>query len=194
MYGLFLRALQGYYVATFGEEAWVRMLLQAGLPIDGFEPLVAYDATRFRAVTGAAAQALGRPAEVILEDLGTFIVTNPAYTAPRRLLRFCGRSFPEFLLSLEELPDRARLALPDMDVPPIRLTHRGPGAYALHWEAEIPDLIHILLGMLRAMADDYGALVFIEGETAPDGRQALSIRLAATRFASGRRFDLAQAG
>lgn len=194
MYGLFLRALQGYCLATFGPDRWGEVLLRADMPAEGFEPLLPYSAPQFRQVLTAARTVLGRPAEVILEDLGTYIVTDPRVTAPRRLLRFCGATFAEFLGTLEELPDRARLALPDVEVPPLHIDEPGPGAYRLRWETEVPEMIHLLLGVLRAMADDYGALVFIEAVVGRDGAPCLSIRLAAARFARGRSFALSAAG
>lgn len=194
MYGLFLRALQGYCSTTFGPDCWGRMLLQADLPADGFEPLLPYDSAMFRRVLAAVKSVLDRPVEAILEDLGTYIVTDPRLTAPRRLLRFCGVGFADFLCSLEELPDRARLALPDVDVPPLQVEELGPGAFRIRWDTEVAEMNHVLLGVLRAMADDYGALVFIEVVTGRDGRPSLSVRLAVARFARGRSFALAAAG
>ncbi len=191
MYGLFLRALQGYCTATFGPDRWARIMARADMPPDGFEPLLPYAASDFARVMQAARAVLDRPAEGILEDLGTYIVTDPQLTAPRRLLRFCGGTFGEFLGSLEELPDRARLALPDVEVPPLEIEEPGPGAFRIRWKTELPEMVHLLLGVLRALADDYGALVFIEAVVERDGSHVLWVRLAAARFARGRSFALA---
>lgn len=194
MYGMFLRALQGYVACTFGDSEWSRVLTRAGIRAKGFEPLVAYDAELFRRVLTTTGKVLARPAEAVLEDLGTFIVANPRQPAPRRLLRFGGATFAEFLLSLEELPDRARLALPDLDFPRLSLTERGGGRFRLTCWTELPELAHVLVGVLRAMADDYGALVVIEPGPPAKGRAVLVICLLEARFAEGRRFALTQAG
>ena len=46
------------------------------------------------------------------------------------------------------------------------------------------------MGILRTMADDYGALAMVE-HTGGDGRsESLSITLLETEFAEGRDFDL----
>lgn len=190
MYGLFLRALQGYVSGTFGDGPWAMVLGHAGIAGRGFEPLLTYDITRFRDVLAAAGQVLDRPVDMILEDVGTYLVANPTQPALRRLLRFGGAGFADFLLSLEELPDRARLALPDIDFPRLELTERGPGQYRLSCRTDAAELAHVMLGVLRAMADDYGALVVIERTLAPRGKTGLSIRLLEARFAEGRRFDL----
>jgi hypothetical protein len=54
-------------------------------------------------------------------------VTDPGLEPLRRLLRFGGGTFEEFLVSLEELPDRARLAMPELEMPEITLSVEGGG-------------------------------------------------------------------
>jgi hypothetical protein len=191
MYGLFLRALQGYVLTTFGSQSWGRVLSRAGFLGEGFEPLLPYDMDLFRKVLVSTAEVLERPADAVLEDLGTHIVTNPANQAPRRLLRFGGATFGDFLLSLEELPDRARLALPDVAIPPMLLDELTPSHFLLSCPLAMPCLGHVLTGVLRAMADDYGALVVIEVEPMDAPGIALSIRLHEPDHSLGRSFDLA---
>lgn len=193
MYGLFLRALQGYVSTTFGQRPWGQVLARAGFLGDGFEPLLPYDMALFHKVLQATSETLNRPPEAVLEDLGTHIVTNPANQAPRRLLRFGGTSYADFLLSLEELPDRARMALPDIAVPPVLLEELAHGHFVLSCPRVMPCLGHVLIGVLRAMADDYGALVVIEAEPMGEMGLALSIRLHEADYACGKSFDLAPA-
>ena len=47
-----------------------------------------------------------------------------------------------------------------------------------------------MVGLLRAMADDYGALVVMEHMGASPGREIIAIMLLEPSFAEGRRFDL----
>lgn len=193
MYGLLLRSLQGYLRATFGAAVWGRVLRQAGLPPDGFEPMLPYEATVLTQVLTTAAAVLERPVDSLLEDLGTFLVADPAHQALRRLLRFGGANFADFLMSLEELPDRARLAMPDLALPEMQLTHTSPGVYCLALEQSLPALFPIMLGAVRAMADDYGALVLIEpepcGASEAAGRR-LSVHILETAHGKGRGFAL----
>jgi hypothetical protein len=49
----------------------------------------------------------------------------------------------------------------------------------------------VIVGLLRAMADDYGALVLLEHIGADEEGETVSIHLLETRFSTGRRFDLA---
>lgn len=186
MHGLLLRALQSYVLATFGRATWDAIMAAAGIRGAGFGLLVPYDAGVLRRVLAGGAKVLARAPEAILEDLGTFIIINPEQPAVRRLLRFGGAGFEEFLLSLDELPDRLRLALPGIRFPAIRVDAAAGGHYRIVVDQGAAPVAHVLAGVIRAMADDYGALVLIEAEE----EAMLTIRLLDPRFASGRGFEL----
>lgn len=205
MFGLLLRSIQSYLRDTFGVAVWARVLRAAGQPPEGFEPMLRYDVTVLDRMLEACSAELRRPAEAMLEDVGTFLVANPAHGGVRRLLRFGGANFTDFLHSLEELPDRARLALPGLELPQIRLLEIAPGTYKLLIGCRIPALFPMVLGTLRAMADDYGALVLIDADAAPGGAGnaetpdetaggVLTVQLLEVEHGGGRRFDLAQVG
>ena len=52
-----------------------------------------------------------------------------------------------------------------------------------------------MVGLLRAMADDYGALVMLDRKSGGDGQDVIWISLVESTFAEGRSFDLgARAG
>ena len=105
---------------------------------------------------------LGRSRETLLEDLGHYLVSNASLTSVRRLLRFCGVNFVDFVNSLEELPERGHLALPNLDLPELELLDHGGGRFTLNCTAALQGTGHIMVGLLRAMADDYGALVTLD--------------------------------
>lgn len=194
MYGLLLRSIQTYLRATFGSAVWARALRAAGMPSEGFEPMLPYDQTTLDSVVSACSVELDRSPEVILEDVGTFLVAHPDNTALRRLLHFGGASFEEFLYSLEELPDRGRLALPGLDLPQVSLSNLGDGTFHLSFSGGFPSLFPVIVGALRAMADDYGALVLIDTESEASSASAfvLSVQLLAEAHGAGHQFELAE--
>ena len=51
---------------------------------------------------------------------------------------------------------------------------------------------HVLVGILRLMADDYGALACLEHCGAKDQTETIDIRLVHTSYAQGRTFVLGQ--
>lgn len=190
MHGLMLRSLQGYLKDTFGPAAWTEITHRAALPVATFEPMLRYDPALIGQITEAAGRVLSRPVEVIWEDLGTYLVTNPGYEAVRRLLRFGGVNYADFMHSLEELPGRARLAMPHLEVPELSLWDLGGDRFVLTCRFPIRGASLVLLGMLRAMADDYGALVLIELDSGPQV-DVMTIHLLDASHSAARPFQLA---
>ena len=113
-----------------------------------------------------------------------------AFGLVRRLLRFGGVSFSDFLQSLDDLPDRTRLALSELHLPPVELREDPDGQYSLICEAPLVGYGYLMMGVLRAMADDYGALVLLEHCGRSDGIEVLKIILVEAEFSEGRRFEL----
>ena len=191
MHGLISRALENFLKQQHGLALWQQVVRQAHLPFDSFEPLLIYDPALTDQVIAAACDALNRPREGVLEDMGTALVSHPDRDGLRRLLRFGGISFRDFLHSLEELPDRARLALPDLHLPALVVEDRGEGAFALTAVPPFAGAGFILIGLLRAMADDYGALVLLDMAPTTSGADVILIHLLDESHAEGRRFSLA---
>jgi len=190
MHGLINRSLQSFLRDTYGAATWADVAREARLGVDGFEPMLTYDPALTEAVLAAAARLLNRPLDSLLEDLGTYLVSHPNTERVRRLLRFGGESFDDFIHSLEELPERARLALPDLNLPALDLVDCGAGRYRLSIMAPIRGASLVMMGLLRAMADDYGALVLMEPLVNDGGAEAIQIQLLDQRHSTGRQFDL----
>ena len=191
MHGLINRSIQCFLVDTYGGAVWGEVVQTAGLGFDNFEAMLSYDPDITEAVILAAMGVLGRPREVLLEDLGTYLVSHPNLEALRRLLRFGGVSFSDFLDSLEDLPERGRLALPEIDLPCLRLTDQGNGVLELSTSIMIPGVGHVIVGLLRAMADDYGALVLLDHAGTAGGQEVIAIQLLDQSYTQGKAFDLA---
>lgn len=187
MDALLLRSLQSYVLDTFGTACWQDICLAAGRPAMTFEPMLRYDPGLADQVGEAAARVLGRPVDAVWEDVGTHLVTNPDREGVRRLLRFGGLHFIDFLHSLEELPGRARLALPHIEPPEIALEQVGPDRFELQCRSGLKAPHRVLTGLVTAMADDYGALCLIEaGDTG-----STTITVLDSRHSRARAFDLA---
>lgn len=175
----------------YGQETWEEIAEQADLGFTGFEALLIYDDEITHRVLAAAADKLNNSVEAILEDIGTYLVSHPTCEAPRRLLRFGGACFDEFLYSLDELQGRAKLAVSELDLPTLELKESGPGNFTLFCADCMVGFGHVFVGILRAMADDYGALVILEHQGQKLDVQSISIQVLETSFSEGRSFDLA---
>ena len=190
MHGLINRAIQSFVCATYGHPCWLRATEAAGVGFTEFEAMLVYEAdTTFRILDALCAD-LNRPKAEFLEDLGTYLVSHPSVEDLRRLLRFGGVTYVEFLHSLDDLADRVRLAVSDLDLPALELTESAPSEYKLECFPGLPGYSSVMTGVLRAMADDYGALVMLSNDDGDGDLEVISITLVESAFAAGRRFEL----
>lgn len=188
MHGLVNRSIQSFLSDTYGAALWSAVVQRARLPEDGFEAMLHYEDELTDKALATACQQLGKPLNALLEDLGSYLVTREAL---RRLLRFGGVDYAEFLMSLEELQGRGQMALPDLALPEIEVTAEPEGRYKLRIRSAHTGWGAVFTGLLRAMADDYGALALIEQRLEGAGADIVTVELLEARFAAGRRFDLA---
>lgn len=193
MHGLILRAIQCFLRDIWGARFWAELAQDLRLPQAGFEAMLSYDPALADQVIASAAARLQRSRDSLLEDLGHYLVAHPRRDGVRRLLRFGGHTLTDFLLSLEDLPGRVRLAVPDLLLPDLRVIQPAPDGFVLTLQgnALFPgrEVTMVLQGLLRAMADDYGALALIE--TAAEG--GLHITVLDGAHAAARGFALAAA-
>ncbi len=190
MHGLINRSLENFICRAYGTELWQDIVTEADLGFDTFEGMFIYDDELTQAIIDGAVRRLDKSQEEFLEDFGTFLIADPENDRVRRLLRFGGVDYSDFLQSLDELRGRVRLALPCLDMPELELRELGSGEFTLTCTAPQVGFGHVLLGVLRAMADDYGALVFLEYLGRLGNTDTLSIRLLDEAFSEGREFSL----
>jgi hypothetical protein len=193
MHGLVNRAVERFARDTYGREMWHGIVQRLDLGFTEFEAMLSYDDEITHQVIGELAVSLNKPLDEVLEDIGTYLVSHPNLEALRRLLRFGGTDFVEFLHSLDDLPGRARLAVPDLQVPELQLNEHARDFYSLTVGLLPGGRIAfgpVMMGLLRAMADDYGALIFLEHKGRRAGHEVIEVRLLEAAFAAGRSFDL----
>ncbi len=191
MHGLINKALQGFVTDTYGQSVWDEAATRANLGLQEFETFAEYPENMMISILDAVARVLGREPADLAEDAGTYLVTHPNTSSVRRLLRFSGANFTEFLHSLDDLSDRARLAVPGLVLPRLMLTEPNPNSFILECEAMAYPSAHVMMGVLRAMADDYGALAILDYRGHSGDWDTIAIHVHDAAFAAGRSFELA---
>lgn len=190
MHGLINRAIQCFLRDTYGQSTWDAVAQEAELPPAGFEAMFLYDDETTKRMVDAAVAILGKPKEALLEDLGTYLVSHPNVESLRRLLRFGGESFHEFLHSVDDLPRRARLAVPDLELPSLEVLDHPSGQFEIVCRWDKAGFGHVLVGVLRTMADDYGALVMLDHEGGVGFEERVAVQVLQNEFTTGRPFEL----
>lgn len=190
MHGLICKSIQCFLQETYGKPAWEEITQAAQIGQVHFEAMLTYDPEDLDCILNAAADRLNSEVADILEDLGLFLITHPSMAALRRLLRFGGESFVEFLFSLEELKDRVHMAVADLDFPTLELREHSSSAYSLIVTHPRTGYGRVLVGVLRAIADDYGTLAFMEHGGTQDGVETILVDLIEVEYAEAREFQL----
>lgn len=193
MHGMINRAIERFVRDTYGRDVWLGVTQALSLDYTEFEPMLVYDPGLTDQVLEYLSERLGKPRQELLEDIGTYLVSQPKTEAIRRLMRFGGMDFHEFLHSLDDLPERVRLAVPDLHIPAMELREHSTNNFVLAVKSgtlRMSGFGHVVMGLLRAMADDYGALVLLQHKGSRDLTEIIEVHLADASFAEGRAFDL----
>lgn len=190
MHGLINRAVECFVRDTYGHSKWTDVATAAGLEFNEFESMLHYPDHLTDDLITAITARFDAERDQILEDIGTYLVSHPNVEALRRLLRFSGVSFLEFLHSLDDLPERARLAVADLDLPELELHDHGAQTFSLSCRHPQAGFGFVLMGILRTMADDYGALVILEQLGRNQSVETIQIQVVEAAFSDGRSFEL----
>ncbi|MCK0166139.1 heme NO-binding domain-containing protein [Jannaschia sp. S6380] len=194
MHGLICKALEGFVIDQHGLPEWVAICDAGGSPVRRFEAMRIYDDAVMLRLVAAGAHRLDRSRMSLCEDVGHWVCTHPPLEPVRRLFRFSGSEFVDLLHSLDELHERAQMAVPGIDVPRYRLTAVAPGRYRVASRWSVAGGGAVLTGILRAMADDYGTLAMIEPgpmrEIDAAWHETVEIHIAEQDFSEGRTFAL----
>lgn len=158
MHGLVNRCIEAFLRNTYGSATWQQVAAEADVHPDGFLTWESSPDSITHAIVLASARRLDKSVGELLEDVGAWLSRQEQI---RRLLRFGGANFQEFVESLRELPGRIHLVIPDLEFPGFTVLSDAPGRYRIIAEPHQPGLMRVLAGMLRVMADDYGSLAVI---------------------------------
>ena len=190
MLGVVNKAIEEFVITVHGGAVWQEVLRDIGTPGFRFEPMLMYEDEKSYALIRALSKRLSKPQQDIHDDIGTYLVTPPNGGALRRLLRFSGSSFDDFLLSLDDLNDRVDLALPDLQLPQIMVIPQTIDRVHVRVSQTWSGFAYVLQGLLRAMADDYGTLVFLDVRRDITDSACIEVILIENNFSAGIDFDM----
>lgn len=182
MHGLINRSIESFVRSCYGTTRWREVAADVGLTEDGFQSFRHYSDEITSKLIASVARRLGKPRAELLEDLGAWLARHEAI---RRLLRFSGSDYSDFVISLEELPGRAQMVIPDLEVPRLHVQVCGAQQFRIRiveggvlWQA-------LIAGLLRAMSDDYGALTLIIDE-----KNSIYVDVSDASFGEAKGFDI----
>lgn len=182
MHGLINRSVEEFLRASGGEALWRQIAGVCGADPQGFQSDRDYPDGLTYSMLSESARVLDCPEGELLEDIGAWICRVEPL---RRLLRFSGSDYTDFVLSLDQLPDRVGMVVPKMHLPPIAVDLLDDETFVVHLDDPNGRWCRVVAGILRQMADDYGALAVATVEV-----DTITLRVPEHGFADGRHFRL----
>lgn len=182
MHGLISRSFELFLRDCYGDRIWERAARQAKVDPRGIFLLQKSPDKVSETLIEEAAAILRQEKGELVEDLGGWLTQREPI---RRLLRFSGRDFSEFVESLGEFPRRAQMVIQSLKVPRVVVTMPTAQSYEVTIDGGSDIWPMLLAGVLRGMADDYGALAVITVQ----GRR-LAVDIAMSEYSMMRPFVL----
>ncbi|CAG5125456.1 unnamed protein product, partial [Candidula unifasciata] len=155
-YGFVNYALELLVLRNFGEDAWTKIKQEAYLDLEGdflvrqvYEDSISYD------LVGAACKVLNVDAATVLQLFGKMFFIYCKESGYDKILKVLGATTREFLENLDALHDHLSTIYPGMRAPSFRCTVRPTdGATVLHYYSDRPGLEHIVIGIVKEVAEE----------------------------------------
>ena len=189
MLGVMNKAIEAFVCQRYGEKLWADLLIDLSLPGYEFEAMLTYEDGITYDLIDRLAKRQSKMHQDVLEDIGGYLVAEDSQASIRRLLRFGGATFEDFLLS--HLNDRVALALDILEMPMIRVLPLSAEKIHMRVAPKWHRFSDVLVGLLRALADDYGALVFMDRLADTDQTECIEVILIDHHHTAGTSFELA---
>ena len=190
MLGVVNKVIEAFVCQRYGDGLWADLLIDVSLPGYEFEAMLTYDDGITYDLIDRLAKRQSKMHQDVLEDIGGYLVAEDSQASIRRLLRFGGATFEDFLLSLDDLNDRVALALDILEMPTIRVVPLSAEKVHIHVDPKWHGFSDVLVGLLRALADDYRALVFMDRLSGAETTECIEVILIDHHHSAGTRFEL----
>ena len=191
MLGVVNKAIEAFVCQRYGDKLWADLLIDLSLSGYEFEAMLTYEDGITYDLIDRLAKRQSKMHQDVLEDIGGYLVAEDSQASIRRLLRFGGATFEGFLLSLDDLNDRVALALDILEMPMIRVLPISAEKIHVRVAPKWHGFSDVLVGLLRALADDYGALVFMDRLADTDQTECIGVILIDHHHIAGTSFELA---
>lgn len=167
MYGMVNQGVQTFVTDNFGHEDWLDVCARAGVADTEFEGMLTYpDDITYRLV-GAICEKYGLSAADALETFGSYWVGFAKTTTVGKLMQFGGQDLADRLAGLNEMHSRVKISMPHLQPPHFEFEECDDGTFRLHYSSQREGLEHMVIGLVKGLAEESGDQIEITQDPAP---------------------------
>jgi hypothetical protein len=162
MYGLINQAIMGHISDSFGNDAWEKVRIKAGVRDEFFLSNKIYEDEITFDLVAAASDILFVDVDTLLRSFGKYWVLKIAKEKYAKLMEYAGNNFIEFMDQLPNFHSRVMLLYPEI-IPPEFLKEKiDEKSFLLHYYSKRIGLGSFMTGLIEGLAQMYDTECEIE--------------------------------
>jgi predicted hydrocarbon binding protein len=162
MYGMVNAAIQELICSRFGEDKWDEITTKAGVEIEEFSRMSQYPDEVTYKLVGAASEALGLPADDVMQAFGEFWGLYTGQVGYGHLFAMAGNSLRDFLLNLDNLHSRVGQNFKELVPPSFTFDDISAETLRMHYHSQRAGLCPMVIGLLNGLATRFHRPLAIE--------------------------------
>jgi len=155
MYGLINDSIRRLVLEDAGEDAWARIVEDAGAGSHTFAAMAYYDDELTYNLVGAASRELLSPPNVLLRRFGRYWSMVIAPESYGDYLAASGRDLWEVLAGLDGMHARLQALFPHLRPPSIDVEPRQERLITVNYRSEREGLAPFMVGLLEGLAEHF---------------------------------------
>ena len=153
---MLLESVQHFVKVMYGEDAWSKVLTQAGLRHKVFTTHTIYtDETMLRLASSCQHVLQDRTHDEFMRFFGTCFVKYFSHYGYDRIIAVCGRNFRDFLHGIDNLHETMRFSFPKMVSPSFYVTDETTAGCKLHYLTRRSGHQEYVCGQLESCAQNF---------------------------------------
>ncbi|MEM7277094.1 MAG: heme NO-binding domain-containing protein [Pseudomonadota bacterium] len=162
MYGLVNRGIRDLAIKEGGDELWARIRERAGVELDDFLSMQAYEDDVTVALVGAASAELDVSAYDLLRRFGHHWVLFTGSEGYGPLMDISGDSLEHFLMNLDQMHARIKMSMPELDPPSFVCEKADDKTIMVQYFSNREGLAAMVVGLLEGLAEKFGDKATVE--------------------------------
>lgn len=162
MYGLVNKAVEDLVKSNFGESTWESIKEKAGVDIEMFVSMNAYDDAVTYKLVEAASEVLGISQEQVLIEFGKFWVEYTGREGYGDLLEMGGDNLPEFLKNLNALHIRVGMTYSNLKPPSFNCEEIDSNTLVLRYFSHRKYLAPLVVGLLHGLDSKFNVDIEVQ--------------------------------